>query len=130
MSACWAENSGNPSTVIGFAFSLLPTRLTYIKGRHPATCYREAKGNRLKTLRVGVVGAGSFGRNHLRILRELPGVKLAAVMDLNSDVASAAVAEYDTVACFDLSQFCHSVDAAIIASPTVSHADVGCQLLS
>jgi len=49
-------------------------------------------------LRVAVVGAGAFGRNHLRVYRELQSagypVELAAVIDPNESARTAAAAEY------------------------------------
>jgi hypothetical protein len=50
------------------------------------------------TLRVVVVGAGAFGRNHLRVYRELEQagypVELAAVIDPDEAARSAAAAKY------------------------------------
>ncbi len=37
-----------------------------------------------KTIRVAVVGVGEFGRNHVRVWRELPGVELVGVLDANA----------------------------------------------
>ena len=48
-------------------------------------------------MRVAVVGAGVFGRNHLRVYRELEQagfpVELAAVVDRDADAMKAAVDE-------------------------------------
>ena len=42
-------------------------------------------------IRVGVVGAGAMGRNHLRVLSDIEGVELVAVCDADrSAVESAA----------------------------------------
>jgi hypothetical protein len=35
----------------------------------------------VKRLRVAVAGTGAFGRNHLRVYRELAGVELAAAIE-------------------------------------------------
>ena len=54
------------------------------------------------TLRVAVVGAGAFGRNHLRVLRELQvageAVELVAVVDRDAAVAGAAAERYQIAA--------------------------------
>src|SRR5205807_3323904 len=39
------------------------------------------EGSQLTMIRVGVVGAGAMGRNHLRVLSDLEGVELVAVCD-------------------------------------------------
>ena len=49
-------------------------------------------------VRVAVVGAGAFGRNHLRVYRELEQagypVELVAVIDPNEAARAAAEAQY------------------------------------
>jgi predicted dehydrogenase len=61
----------------------------------PASRQRNTEG---APLRVVVVGAGAFGRNHLRVYRELEEsgypVELAAVIDPNATARDAAEAEY------------------------------------
>ena len=40
------------------------------------------------SIRVGVIGAGSMGKNHARIFGELPGVQFTAVFDERTEVAA------------------------------------------
>jgi predicted dehydrogenase len=80
-------------------------------------------------IRVAVVGVGDFGRNHVRVLRELPGVVLAGVVDINSDRASAIAAEFGTQVFPDVSALAGKVDAASLAVPTIEHARLGRALL-
>jgi predicted dehydrogenase len=80
-------------------------------------------------LRVAVVGAGAFGRNHLRVYRELEQagfpVELAAVIDPNEGARTAAVAQYG-VRGFATIEDCiadaQQLDAASVCVPTVQHA--------
>jgi len=81
-------------------------------------------------VRVGVVGAGDFGRNHARVLRELEGAELAGIVDTDAARAQQVAAEYSTRAFADLDALAGAVDAAIVAVPTVEHAAVGCHLLA
>jgi predicted dehydrogenase len=80
-------------------------------------------------VRIAVIGAGSFGRNHLRVLRNSPNAQLAAVVDTNPDRAAIASAEFGCPAVSSLDELRGVVDAAVVAVPTIAHADVGCQLL-
>ena len=80
-------------------------------------------------VRIAVIGAGSFGRNHLRVLRNSPNAQLTAVMDTNPDRAAVASAEFGCPAVSSLSELNGAVDAAVVAVPTIAHADVGCRLL-
>jgi predicted dehydrogenase len=70
--------------------------------------------------RVAVIGAGQFGQNHLRVVRESPNAELTATVD--TDPAKASLQDYR--------QIYGKVDAAIISAPTIFHADIGCDLLS
>jgi predicted dehydrogenase len=81
------------------------------------------------SLRVGVFGAGSMGRNHVRNLAALPGVELVGVHDPKIETAETVAAEHGTKAFHDLDDLAGRLDAAVVAAPTISHADIGCQLL-
>ena len=83
----------------------------------------------MQPVRIAVIGAGSFGRNHLRVLRNSPDAQLAAVVDTNPDRAAAASAEFGCRAVATLGELTGPIDAAVVAAPTTAHADVGCQLL-
>jgi predicted dehydrogenase len=79
-------------------------------------------------LRVAVVGAGQFGRNHMRVVSQSESAELVAVVD--SDPARAAeAAEHFSCPALDLAQLAGKADAVIVAVPTTAHAEVGCALL-
>jgi predicted dehydrogenase len=86
-------------------------------------------GVNLDSLRVAVVGVGVFGSNHLRVLHDLAGVEIAAVIDSAPARAGEARAKYGCPAFSSLEQFDGVADAAIVAVPTVEHAPVACALL-
>jgi predicted dehydrogenase len=87
-------------------------------------------------LRVAVAGAGAFGRNHLRVLREIEteraGVALVAAVDPDAARADEAAKLYgipvfasvDALLKADL-----KLDAACVAVPTVKHYEVARELL-
>ena len=79
----------------------------------------------MQSVRVAVVGAGSFGRNHIRILRDLAGAELAGVVDTDA----AKLANLDCRVWTDVRELEGRADAAVVAVPTVAHAEVGCALL-
>ncbi|HEY6903819.1 MAG TPA: Gfo/Idh/MocA family oxidoreductase, partial [Candidatus Acidoferrales bacterium] len=83
-----------------------------------------------KTNRVAVVGAGEFGRNHVRVWRELEGIELAGIVDTNGERARQVAAEFDTDVIRDLDALAAAgIDAVSVAVPTKEHARVGCHLL-
>jgi predicted dehydrogenase len=83
-----------------------------------------------------VVGAGAFGRNHLRVYRELEQagapVKLAAVVDPNEAARSAATGKYAIpgFASIDECLAACKPDAASLCVPTVHHAECARTLLA
>ena len=82
-----------------------------------------------KKIRVAVVGAGDFGRNHARVYRELADAELVGIVDPNADRAAQIAAEFSTKVFPDIESLTGRVDAASVAVPTVEHARVGCCLL-
>ena len=88
-------------------------------------------------LRIAVVGAGAFGRNHLRVYRELEqagqAIKLAAVVDCDPAVAAEAAAKFG-IPGFATIEECLAaagpLDAASICVPTVHHASAAAPLLA
>jgi predicted dehydrogenase len=76
--------------------------------------------------RVAVVGAGAFGRNHARVLSQMPDVELAFVSDVNLEKAQRLASEFGSQPIGTLPQ---GVDAAIVATPTITHEAVASQLL-
>lgn len=80
-------------------------------------------------IRLGVVGTGSMGKNHARIFAETPGAKFTAILDQNADTARAIAGQYGAQPVTDLDAFADAVDAATIATPTVTHFDIAKRLL-
>ena len=83
----------------------------------------------MEKIRVAVIGAGAFGKNHLRVLHESPDAELVAVVDTDAGRAAEAADRHHCRAITNLAELPGLVDAAIVAVPTTSHADVGCRLL-
>ena len=78
---------------------------------------------------MGVIGTGSMGRNHARIFGEMSGVKFTAVLDSRADVASEIAGKYGAQPVADLDAFAEQIDAATVATPTVTHFEIARSLL-
>jgi predicted dehydrogenase len=94
--------------------------------------------SRQPTLRVAVVGAGAFGRNHLRVYRELesahPGeLQLAVLVEPDAARRAEFAALYNIPAFASLDEALQNgaapFDAASVCVPTIHHAAVAGQLL-
>ena len=86
--------------------------------------------------RVAVAGAGSFGSNHLRVLRELEsasaGVALVAAVEPNSARAAETAAQYNIPVFPTVEKLLAAdlkLDASSVAVPTVHHHAVASELL-
>jgi predicted dehydrogenase len=80
----------------------------------------------MASLRAGLIGVGSMGRHHARILKEIDGVELVAVADPGGDrfgLASGIAFERDVAEIVKM-----KLDMAIVAVPTAEHEDVALQL--
>jgi predicted dehydrogenase len=84
----------------------------------------------LKKIRVAVIGAGVFGRHHLRVLSQSLNATLVGVVDADRERAAQAAAEHNCLTFATLGELQGEIDAAVVAVPTSLHAEVGCELLA
>lgn len=78
------------------------------------------------TLRAGVIGLGSMGRHHARVIRATPGMELVAVADPGGDAFGVAG---DLPVLPDVEALIAAgIDTAVVAVPTVHHEDVAIAL--
>jgi predicted dehydrogenase len=82
-----------------------------------------------RKIRVAVAGTGEFGKNHVRVYREMEGVELVGVFDRDADRAAGIAKEFETRTFYSLDEMRGAVDAVSVAVPTVAHAEVGCRLM-
>jgi predicted dehydrogenase len=83
----------------------------------------------MSNLKLAVIGAGAFGRNHVRVLSRLPGVELVAVVDSDLTKAQTLATEHGGQPFASLDSV-PPIDAAVVATPTHSHEEVATRLLS
>jgi predicted dehydrogenase len=80
-------------------------------------------------VKVGVIGVGALGRHHARIYAALPGVELVGVCDVREEAAAIA-REYGVAFFSDFRALAERIEAASVATPTVSHCRIACALLA
>jgi len=82
-------------------------------------------------LKLGVVGAGAWGRNHVRTVATLPEAELTAVCDRDPKVRDRVARQYPvTHVTADLADLLPRVDAVIVASPATTHAQLALQCVA
>jgi predicted dehydrogenase len=74
-------------------------------------------------VRIGIIGLGRMGQNHLRVLSLLAAADLRFIYDLDADNVARLSASSGVPAASDLQAALAEVDAVVIASPTTTHAD-------
>ena len=81
----------------------------------------------MRTLKVGVVGAGLWGSNHARVFNALPQTELVAVCDLSADRAETMRAETGAASAYtDFAELIAdpAVEAVTIATPDFTHTPI------
>ncbi len=75
-------------------------------------------------LAMGVVGVGSLGYHHARILRDVDGVRMAGFYDASPERAAFVAGELEIQAHPTLESLLDACDAIVVAVPTTAHESV------
>lgn len=93
-------------------------------------------GFQVASIRVGVVGCGNMGKNHLRVLSSMAQYDLVGCYDTNKDESIRQSTIYGIEAFDRLSDLFSSVDLAHVVTPSRTHRDIaiaaaeaGCHVL-
>ena len=78
---------------------------------------------------MGVIGVGSMGRHHVRILSLLKDIELIGVSDINLARGIEIASQYQTHFYENYADLLPAVDAVCIAVPTKLHHEVGVRCL-
>jgi predicted dehydrogenase len=84
----------------------------------------------VRRIRVAAVGAGNWGRNHVRNLAALPEAELVAVCDIDESRRALIQRQYPAVkVTSDSAEALDLAEAAVIATPAASHAPLAIQAI-
>ena len=84
----------------------------------------------MSRLRLGVVGAGAWGRNHVRTANALAEAELAGVCDTDPRVQERLARQHPAVhVTGDIGDLLGRVDAVVVASPAATHARIALQCI-
>ena len=72
-------------------------------------------------MRIGVIGLGVMGGNHLRAIRSVAGLQLACAADLKKENRAAAARQYGIPVFPDFRSMIGQVDAVMVSTPTSDH---------
>jgi predicted dehydrogenase len=77
-----------------------------------------------------VVGTGYLGRLHVRVLSEMPEAQLVGFVETRDDVAAEIATAFGIRRYATVAQLARDISAAVIATPTLAHADTALELLA
>ena len=83
----------------------------------------------MNKVRVGVVGVGHIGREHVRIYSTLPEAEFVGIFDLDGKTAEKTAQRYGVKAFPSVQAMAEVVDAATISTPTNTHHEIASQFL-
>ena len=73
-------------------------------------------------MNVGIIGLGQMGKHHLRVLNSFKGnIKTISIFDSDLGLMERLACIYDVKQHLDIDSIIESVDAVIIATPTLTH---------
>lgn len=85
----------------------------------------------MSRLRVGVIGAGTWGKNHVRALAGHADAELVMVCDASEKVRERVARQYPGVkVTASAAELLGAVEAVVIASPAITHADYARQAVA
>ena len=83
----------------------------------------------MQKIQVAVLGAGAFGQNHVRVIREIPDIELAGIFDIDESKSKRLAQQYQVPSFSTTESIFDSADCAVVATPTRTHESVASRLL-
>src|SRR5438067_1701638 len=80
-------------------------------------------------IKVGVIGVGHLGKEHVRLYSSLPGCELVGIYDVNPDVKEKFSRKYKVCAFNSIDEMTLGVDAVSVVVPTSAHFEVATAFL-
>jgi UDP-N-acetylglucosamine 3-dehydrogenase len=75
-------------------------------------------------IKLGVIGIGSMGKNHVRVCSEIENIELVGLADIDKTAAQKVAERFDISAFFDYKELLQKVDAIIVSTPTKLHYSI------
>lgn len=82
----------------------------------------------MRTLRIGVIGTGHMGRNHVRNLAEEKRFDFIGIYDADQEQAEEVAEKYSVIAYGSMEQLLEAVDAVVVAVPSSLHKEVALEV--
>lgn len=78
----------------------------------------------INKLKIGIIGTGSMGKNHLRVVHSIPGFELTSAVDISQENLDSASEPYSIRKYNHYRDVLHDVDAVMVSTPTIHHYEI------
>ena len=75
-------------------------------------------------MRIGIIGTGSMGKNHLRVVDSIPELEITCAVDNNDENLNSACEPYKLEKFGDYRKIVNMVDSVMVSTPTESHYSI------
>jgi len=75
-------------------------------------------------MKIGIIGTGSMGRNHMRVVHSIPDMELTCVSDISRENLEEAASGYGIERFSSHKEMGDRVDAVMVSTPTTSHHSI------
>ncbi|MCK5004478.1 MAG: Gfo/Idh/MocA family oxidoreductase [Candidatus Aminicenantes bacterium] len=72
-------------------------------------------------MRIGIIGTGSMGRNHMRVVESIPELELTCAVDISKANLDEASSGYNVQTFSNHEKIADLVDAVMVSTPTTYH---------
>ncbi len=72
-------------------------------------------------MRIGIIGTGSMGRNHMRVVNSIPEMELTCASDISKENLEEASSGYDIETFLNHEEMVDLVDGVMVSTPTTFH---------
>ncbi|MFI3241369.1 MAG: Gfo/Idh/MocA family oxidoreductase [Alphaproteobacteria bacterium] len=76
-------------------------------------------------IKVAVIGCGSMGKNHIKTYKNLNGVELVGIYDINQEYAQQVASDFGIKAFSSLEETAQNVEAVSVVTSSTTHGSVG-----
>ncbi len=80
-------------------------------------------------MKIGIIGTGVMGKNHLRVAQKTAGVEVSALYDIDINSAKKTAEQFNIPVSKSIDELCSVSDAVTIVTPAFTHSDIAMQCM-
>ncbi len=76
------------------------------------------------SIRIGIIGTGAMGKNHLRVVHSIPEYRLTCAADIDTQILDSACEPYSISRYTNFKAMLDEVDGVMVSTPTIHHYEI------